>query len=81
MDANTIKTLLEQNIPGAMVDVRGDDGVHFEARVVSDTFAGKSLIQQHRLVYDALGERMSNQDIHALAIKTFTPEAWRTRQD
>ena len=80
MDANTIKSLLEQNLPGAMVEVRGDDGVHFEALVVSDTFAGKSLIQQHRLVYDALGERMSNQDIHALAIKTFTPEAWRARQ-
>lgn len=80
MDANQIKALLEQNLPGATVDVSGDDGVHFEAVVVSDAFAGKSLVQRHRLVYSALGERMSNQDIHALAIKTYTPEDWRARQ-
>ena len=77
MNAENLKTLLEQNLPDAEIIVRGDDGVHFEAVVISEDFVGKSLIQQHRLVYDALGGRMENQEIHALALKTYTPENWR----
>ncbi|MDX1606819.1 MAG: BolA/IbaG family iron-sulfur metabolism protein [Candidatus Competibacterales bacterium] len=73
MDARTIKQLLEQKMPGAEVRVRGDDGVHFEAVVVSEAFEGKSLLQQHRMVYAVLGEQVSNQAIHALALKTYTP--------
>lgn len=80
MDADSIKTLLEDHLPGAEVRVHGDDGVHFEALVISPAFIGKTLLQQHRLVYEALGEQMSNQAIHALAIKTYTPEAWRQHQ-
>jgi acid stress-induced BolA-like protein IbaG/YrbA len=80
MNADTIKTLLEDHLPEAEVIVRGDDGVHFEAIVISPAFAGKTLLAQHRMVYAALGERVSNQEIHALALKTFTPEAWRERQ-
>lgn len=79
MDANRIKNLLEQNLPEAEVIVRGDDGVHFEAIVISPAFAGKSKLQQHRLVYAALGESFSNQAIHALALKTFTPETWQSQ--
>ena len=77
MQANDIKNLIEAALPGAEVQVRGDDGVHFEAIVVSDNFVGKSLLQQHRLVYAALGGRMENEEIHALSLKTYTPETWQ----
>lgn len=76
MQAQHIQQLIEQHLPGCKAIVRGDDGVHFEAIVISADFAGKSLLQQHRLVYAALGERMQREEIHALSLKTFTPEAW-----
>lgn len=72
MDANRIKTLIEQGLPGATADVRGDDGVHFEALVVSEAFAGKLPLARHRMVYATLGDLMGGA-IHALALKTVTP--------
>ncbi len=51
------------------------DGRHFEAVVVSSAFAGKSRVQRHQLVYQTLGDRM-REEIHALSIKTYTPEEW-----
>lgn len=80
MNAETIKELIETNIPGAQAEVSGADGVHFEAAVVCDAFAGKSRVQQHQLVYQALGGRMESQEIHALALTTYTPEDWAARQ-
>ena len=73
VNADTIKTLIEQGLPGARAQVQGEDGVHFEAVVVSDAFAGKLPLARHRLVYATLGERMGGE-IHALALKTLTPE-------
>lgn len=73
MDAKTIRQLIEQGLPGATAEVQGDDGVHFEARVVCAQFAGKLPLARHRLVYATLGERMGGE-IHALALKTLTPE-------
>lgn len=73
MNEEQIKQLIEQGLPGSQVTV-GGDGRHFEAVVVSDRFAGKSMIQQHRLVYNALGDSFQTDAIHALAIKTMTPE-------
>ena len=73
MDAQTIRYLIEQGLPGASADVQGDDGVHFEARVVCERFAGKLPLARHRMVYATLGERMGGE-IHALALKTLTPE-------
>jgi acid stress-induced BolA-like protein IbaG/YrbA len=80
MHAEDIAALIEEQLPGARATVRGDDGVHFEAVVVSAAFAGKSPVQQHRLVYAALGERLKREEIHALALKTYTPDAWRQLQ-
>ena len=73
MNPGTIKQLIEAGLPGAEVRVTGDDGVHFEARVVSEAFAGKLPLARHRMVYATLGERMGGE-IHALALKTLTPE-------
>lgn len=80
MQPDDIERLIRAGIPDAQVKVRGEDGVHFEAVVVSEIFVGKSLLQQHRLVYNALGRRMETEEIHALGLKTYTPDAWRERQ-
>jgi len=72
MNPAIIKQLIETGLPGAEADVAGDDGVHFEATVVSAAFEGKLPLARHRLVYATLGERMGGE-IHALALRTLTP--------
>lgn len=72
MDAQTVRQLIESGMPGAQVEVEGADGVHFEAVIISDAFAGKLPLARHRMVYATLGERMGGE-IHALALKTLTP--------
>ena len=77
IEPDRIRELLQQAFPGGeveLVDLTGTKD-HFQARVVSDLFAGRSLVEQHQLVYQALGDAM-NGPIHALALKTYTPEAW-----
>ena len=78
MQPEDIKRLLESGIPGCEAQVIGPDGTHFEAVIVSAQFAGKSMVQQHQLVYRALGERMG-REIHALSMQTLTPEQWQQR--
>ncbi len=73
MDADTIRHLIEQGLPGARAQVQGDDGVHFEALIVSEAFAGKLPLARHRMVYATLGELMGGE-IHALALRTLTPD-------
>ncbi|KAB7776825.1 BolA/IbaG family iron-sulfur metabolism protein [Xanthomonas sp. LMG 12459] len=73
MDAEIIRKLIEAGLPDAQVQVQGDDGVHFEATVVSAAFAGKLPLARHRMVYATLGELMGGA-IHALALTTLTPE-------
>lgn len=69
-----VKTFIESGLACDHVAVEGD-GQHFEAIIVSPEFRGKTMVQQHQLVYRALGERMREQ-IHALSMKTYTPEQW-----
>jgi acid stress-induced BolA-like protein IbaG/YrbA len=59
------------------LEVSGD-GAHFEAVIVSPSFTGLNRVRQHQLVYAALGERM-REEIHALSMKTFSPEEWAAR--
>ena len=73
MDTQTIENMIESGLPGAQVQVSGDDGVHFEAVVVSEEFTGLNTIKRHRLVYQTLGEKMGHE-IHALGLKTLTPD-------
>ncbi len=68
-----IRDYIQQGLDCDHVNVEGD-GRHFEAVIVSKAFEGKGLLQQHKLVYQVLGDRM--QKIHALSMKTFTPEQW-----
>ena len=71
MNPAHIQSLIESGLPGATATVSGDDGVHFEATVVSDAFVGKMPLARHRMVYATLGSLMGNE-IHALALKTLT---------
>ncbi|TWT19111.1 BolA/IbaG family iron-sulfur metabolism protein [Luteimonas marina] len=73
MNPDVIRDLIQQGLPGARVEVLGEDGVHFEAVVVSEAFAGKLPLARHRMVYATLGERMGGE-IHALALRTLTPD-------
>ncbi len=73
MRPEEIKRLIELGLPGARVDVVGDDGHHFEAVVVTQEFAGKSRLQQHQMVYATLGDKMRSE-IHALSLQTRAPE-------
>ena len=75
MEASEIERLIKESIPDAQVtieDLRGD-GDHYAAMVVSSAFAGKTRVQQHQMVYQALQGRMGGQ-LHALALQTSTPE-------
>jgi len=72
MDALAIKNLIEAGLPDAKVEVLGDDGQHFDARVESASFAGKSLISQHKMVYATLGDSFEGA-LHALSLKTSAP--------
>ncbi len=72
MNADLIKQLIEAGITDAKADVQGDDGIHFEAVVISEAFAGKLPLARHRMVYATLGQRMGGE-IHALSLKTLTP--------
>jgi acid stress-induced BolA-like protein IbaG/YrbA len=72
-----VKGYILESLDCQHLEVSGD-GHHFEAVIVSEGFRGKSRVQQHQLVYRALGERM-REEIHALSMQTFTPEDWAAR--
>lgn len=71
MDASEIERLIKTAIPDAKIEIKdlAGDGDHFAAHVVSPSFAGKTRVQQHKIVYDALGGRMGGT-LHALALTT-----------
>ena len=73
MDAETIQNLIEAGLPGARAQVSGEDGVHFEATVVCEAFAGKPLLARHRMVNATVKTQLDSGTIHALALKTLTP--------
>lgn len=70
----SIQIDIARNMATEHLSVTGD-GQHFEAIVVSNEFTGKNRIQRQQLVYRTLGDRMTGE-IHALSMKTFTPEEW-----
>ena len=75
MDAGTIERLIREGLPDAQVtieDLRGD-GDHYAAHVISPAFKGKTRVQQHQMVYQALRGRMGGE-LHALALQTSAPE-------
>lgn len=75
MLAEEITGLIREGLPDAQVTIEdlAGDGNHYRAHVVSPAFVGKSRVQQHQMVYRALGGRMGDQ-LHALALSTAAPE-------
>jgi stress-induced morphogen len=75
MDANEIERLIKDRIPDAEVTIRdlAGDGDHYAATVVAASFRGKSRVQQHQMVYDALKGQMGGM-LHALALQTSVPD-------
>jgi stress-induced morphogen len=75
VDPEQLKALIEAGIPGAEVTVRDLTGTrdHFGVQVASREFAGKSLVQQHQMVYRAVGNELTHA-VHALQVRTVVPE-------
>ncbi len=75
MDAREIEQLIKARIPDAEVTIRdlAGDGDHYAATVIAESFRGKSRVQQHQMVYEALKGQMGGQ-LHALALQTSPPQ-------
>ena len=71
-----VQTMIQERLSNAEVKVVGD-GQHFEAIIVSPEFTGKTKVKQHQMVYAALQAEMASETIHALSLKTYTPETWQ----
>ncbi|MGB3403464.1 MAG: BolA/IbaG family iron-sulfur metabolism protein [Microcoleaceae cyanobacterium] len=72
-----VEAMIKAELPDAIVkvnDLKGGD--HLEAIVVSSEFEDKTLVKQHQMVYKAVQAKMATEEIHALALKTYTPQAW-----
>jgi stress-induced morphogen len=80
MSPDQIQTLIQNALPGSEVEVQDVTGTqdHFQALVISPAFLGKNMVEQHQMVYRALGENMK-QAIHALSLQTYTPEQWKNK--
>ena len=76
MDANEIERLIKKKLPDAQVTIRdlAGDGDHYAAEIVSSEFSGKSRVQQHQMVYEALEGNMGGT-LHALALQTSSPDS------
>ncbi|WP_368183698.1 BolA/IbaG family iron-sulfur metabolism protein [Aestuariibius sp. HNIBRBA575] len=76
LTATDLETLIREAFPDAQITVQGDDGVHFAAEVIDESFRGMNRVQQHRAVNSALKGKIegSNAEIHALALTTKAPE-------
>lgn len=79
LDPEFIRGRILEALPGSEVEVHDTTGTgdHFEARVVSPAFSGKPMVQQHQLVYGPLRQWLQSGELHALALKTYSPEQWQ----
>ena len=74
-----IEGYIQQGLSCTHVKVEGD-GQHWYATIVAAEFEGKRLIQRHKLVYATLGEKIQTNEVHALSMKTYTPQEWQALQ-
>lgn len=80
MQPKEIKKMIEAGLPGAQAKVYSNDNTHFEAVVIYAGFADKMIVKQHQMVYATLGNHIQSNDIHALSLKTYTPQEWEKIQ-
>lgn len=76
MQHEEIQQLIEAGLPGSLVMVDGD-GTHFTTAVISSAFMGKSRVEKQQMVHAALRAHLDDGRLHAISIKTFTPEEWQ----
>ena len=78
MTAGDIEQMIRESIPDAVITIKdlAGDGDHYACTVVSESFRGRSRVQQHQIVYAALRGRMGNE-LHALALQTAAPNVAR----
>ncbi len=79
LSSEEVRKFIAEALACEHIEVRGDDGQHFEATIVSALFEGKRAVGRHQMVYAALGQRMGDE-IHALSMKTLTPAEFAQRQ-
>lgn len=74
-----VESMIKVGLPDAEVQVQDltGGGDHYQVVIVSSLFEGKELVQRHQLVYRALQQAMSSEAIHALTMKTYTPQDWQ----
>lgn len=77
MQPSEVEKLIKDGLPACDVTVKGD-GSHFEVTVVGEVFEGKSMVDEQRMVYATLGDRITSGEIHAINIKAYTPAEWAT---
>jgi acid stress-induced BolA-like protein IbaG/YrbA len=75
-----VEAMIKAGLPDAQVQVQDltGGGDHYQVTVISSQFEGKGLVQQHQLVYGAVRQAMSSEAIHALSLKTYTPQTWES---
>ena len=81
IEASQIINAIQNSLDGAEVQVMNprQDGLHFDAIVISSHFSGKSLVEQHQMVMNPLKD-LFNSSLHALSLKTYTPEEWKKEE-
>jgi stress-induced morphogen len=81
IEPSEVEARLRNAFPDADIELEDLTGTkdHYQARIISEAFAGKTPVEQHQLVYSALQEEMKGP-IHALALKTYTREAWEKKK-
>lgn len=79
MTADELKRLITTQLNCEHIALEGD-GRHWYATIVSSEFVGKRMIARHQRVYATLGAKMHTDEVHALSMKTFTPDEWQTQQ-
>lgn len=83
LDPNQLKTRILNAWPDAKVDFNDTTGTgdHFQAVVISPSFEGKTMVEQHQMVYALFEAELKSGALHALALKTFTPAQWEKRKN
>jgi acid stress-induced BolA-like protein IbaG/YrbA len=79
MTPDDVKTLIEKGIPGSQAIISGE-GCNLSATVISDQFEGKTMLAEQKMVYATVNHLISSGELHALAIKAFTPDEWQAEQ-
>ncbi|MDM8558648.1 BolA/IbaG family iron-sulfur metabolism protein [Candidatus Parabeggiatoa sp. HSG14] len=81
MQCEEVKKMVETGLPGAQAEVHSNDDLHFNAIVICEDFVDKTTVKQHQMVYATLGNTIQSNEIHALSLKTYTPQEWETARE